>query len=321
MPIGTTGVNFGGGYYTFYSFDDSNAQNWVRIGGTPSTIIAVPNSPNPNTSIMHSSVCSFNELLYMYGGYDTSANVQINNLYSYNPFSNSWTTLAVSPSAGTNAGGLIPANGKIYAIGGCTGASGVATAASTNAIYEYDPMANTWITKNNMIDSFFNGYCVVNNVVYRFGGFDPSASATTNLSYSYNPISENWVSLANHPNSNGIFNLQPIHYGNKIWCCGGSDGSSFTPVTTCFVYDILTDTWSSFAPLPVAVRDYQGVVLNNTLYVISGVLTGGGTSNFIYSYKFETGRWTREILTTPFVLTGGTNQGAIGPEPVGLGGA
>src|ERR1700748_2827406 len=167
MPIGTTGVNFGGGYNTLYHFRDNNGSNWVRLSNASPTFFQLTASPQ-GSAITSCSYCYFNGLIYEYGGYNQGGQSQSNKLYSYNPLSNSWTTLASSPSViGTSSGGLIPYNNKLYAITGynSNGVGSFYNSSSSNQVFEYDIASNTWATKNNAPDSITSGCCIYNNVI------------------------------------------------------------------------------------------------------------------------------------------------------------
>lgn len=321
MPTGISGVNFGGGYNTFYHFKDNNNNNWVRLSSKSPSFFQITASPQ-DSSVSSCSYCTLNGLIYEYGGFNGGALTQSNLLYSYNPSSNSWTTLAPSPSViGTSSGGLVPCNNKIYAITGYNnnGPGSFYGSSSSNQVFEYTPSTNTWITKNNAPDSITSGCCVYRDVIYRFCGFD--GSVPYNLCYAYYPISDTWVPLANHPNVNGIYGLQPIGYAGKIWCAGGIDGNSGAAVTNCYVYDIASNTWSSFTSLPAARGACQAELFEGRLYLVAGSGPGESDVQTIYYYQFENSHWTVDTLTTPTIVpAGGINQGVVAQEPVGLGG-
>jgi N-acetylneuraminic acid mutarotase len=321
MPIGTTGVTFGGGYNTFYHFKDNNNNNWVRLSSATPSFFQIAASPQ-DSAVSSCSYCFLNGLIYEYGGFNGGALSQSNSLYSYNPMSNSWTTLAPSPSViGTSSGGLLPCNNKIYAVTGYNnnGAGSFYSSSSSNQVFEYTPSTNTWVTKNNAPDSITAGCCVYNGVIYRVCGYD--GVSPSNSCYAYYPTSDTWVQLANHPNANGLTGLQPVAHAGKIWCPGGSDGNSGAAVNNFFVYDIASNVWSSFAPLLAPLTAYQAELFEGRLYLVSGITTSSNISQAIYYYQFENGTWTKDTLATPnFILQGGLNQGVVAQEPVGLGG-
>jgi len=45
---------------------------------------------------------------------------------------------------------------------------------------------------------------------------------------------------------------------------------SFTFSNTSYAYDPVTDSWSTMAPIPVAVADYGAVAVNVKIYIIGG---------------------------------------------------
>ena len=84
-------------------------------------------------------------------------------------------------------------DGKIYTFGEYLGTSTLSSAK------EYDPVADTWKTLNQLPDIFFStGSCVYNDSIYVFGGWDENFSSLTSA-WVYDPVSDNWQALPDMP--------------------------------------------------------------------------------------------------------------------------
>lgn len=311
MPIGTTGINFSGAYETFMTMEDNSSSYYVQVNGVLKAITQPPD-------FSAHSLCSFtnfNGIVYKYGGYDNVSAVT-NVLYSYNSQNNSWTQLTSSPSTGSCAGAFVAMNGKLYAMGGNVGSFAGAGTGPINGVYEYTIATDTWATKNNMPDHSSPPACVYNGLIYRISGVT-AAGDIVNV-YSYEPNSDTWTALANFPNANGQGAMSVVGYGGYIWVPGGVDGNSGTAVTTCNKYNIASNTWSTFSPLPLASSNFQLNVIGNKMYLRGGNNTNGLS---IYIYDFDNDNWFTSTQTINSTFNAGVvNQGVTCPVPLGLGG-
>lgn len=316
-PIGTTGVKFGGiiesGYETFYALvDNVNGGNWARIGDSMVQIAASPQS----SLFQFQSACSYNGLIYLFGGWSSPTND--NSLYSYNPITNTWKTLATA-TTGCNSPGMVGLNGKIYAIGGATGSGGTARFTSINNVQEYDIASNAWTNKANAPFSQVSGCCTFGGLIYVVTGANYTAAAATIVRtlWSYDPWQDKWASLTNHPNTNGVYENSPIAYGGSIWALTGRDGSSGIALTTNFRYDILSKTWTQLAssPAEAASTDYYISLLNNKAYLLQCV---ENTSKEVWIYNFHTDLWNKDPLALTTIPVTGQNLGVTAPIPINI---
>lgn len=104
--------------------------------------------PAPRTNVYSTVSSPGNGLVYLFGGVDGSLSA-VDTLYSYNPVSNSWTTLAPSNSAPAccNYTGISPYGaGKLIAAGG-----GATNFAPSNIVKIYDIATNTWSTGPSLL--------------------------------------------------------------------------------------------------------------------------------------------------------------------------
>lgn len=309
MPIGTTGLNFGSSftYETYFVLDPVNALE-CRIKNSMVTITASPTAANQDCS-----GCYYNGLIYY--GFGTNGATYISTFFSYNPLSNTWTTLTGN-SVGLQQPGLVEANGKIYAIGGEL--TGGATA--SNTVYEYNIDTNAWAAKATaMPASVERAGCVsFRNTIYMLGGLDPSTNTTDKNLYSYNPVTDKWKTLSAFPNANGISDCKPVIYGNYLYACGGVNTVNGT-LSSVYRYDLFGNTWLQLGNLPTPNQDANIVILNNKIYLYGGNNAQVETAVARY-YDIANDKWITDISNSSPTLFG-CNQGVAGRMPVGLGGA
>ncbi|MBF9239235.1 T9SS type A sorting domain-containing protein [Hymenobacter sp. BT683] len=177
----------------------------LRVDGT-----SAGNFSNP-TPASTAGVAVWNGLIYAYGG-QLAGGVYTNQLRSYNPATNIWTTLAPMPEAKNTFGAAV--NGKIYAFGGYNGV------ANSNRIDAYDIATNTWQALGTLPTTVSNqAVAVQGDVIWLIGDF-------INLSY-----------LAAYNTSTGVLrtftsNLPPRRNaaaaiaGNFLYVWGGNTASA-----------------------------------------------------------------------------------------------
>ncbi|MEQ1531088.1 MAG: DNRLRE domain-containing protein, partial [Methylococcales bacterium] len=164
-------------------------------------------------------------------------------------------------------------NGKIYAIGGQTAVTGVAS----NAVEEYDPATKTWATKSsvNFTARSNAAAAVVNNKIYVFGGTTDGINAV-NKNQVYDPNTDTWSTLSNMPVAKMY--LAAAVANNIIYTIGGATNST-TAQNTVNAYDPASDKWLTKAPATnttltnmLSKRAWpaaQGV--NGKIYVFGGI--------------------------------------------------
>src|SRR5262249_28878987 len=172
---------------------------------------------------------------YVYGG-QTSTGGFLNDLWRWNPATETWTQLANMPTPKGNIQGAYW-NGKIYVPGGF--AAGVHI--TENAIY--DIATNTWSTGAPLPAAQTGTTVAFNNKIYNFGG-NPGTESTVTI---YDIAANTWSSGAAMP--------VPITYGrstvagNFAYYGGGIAGVT---VNTVYRYDFAANTWTTMAPLQTA---------------------------------------------------------------------
>ena len=170
-------------------------------------------------------------------------------------------------------------NGKLYALGGETLVSGVNQ--RSKAVYEYDPLLNTWSSKANL--PFYTETAVFTSAygkIYLMGGrmsstVTGSLSFITNI-YEYNPLTDIWTQKCAVKVQKR--NFASIFFKGKIYSVGGYASASVE------IYDPLTDATASKNNLTATMEGGRLYVLDDMLYLLKG--------NLMYVYNETSDTWT-----------------------------
>ena len=140
---------------------------------------------------------------------------------------------------------------------------------------------------------------VVNGKLYVFGGYDVTVPdyQPTNASEVFDPSTNSWTMLAPMPAAETHMGVATD--GQFIYVIGGY---TFDPTTTyqtfatanSFRYDIASNTWSGFVPLPSPRGAGALVYLDGQLHFVGGVNTGRGgqTEHWVLNLSDANPQWT-----------------------------
>jgi N-acetylneuraminic acid mutarotase len=208
---------------------------------------------------------------------------------------NSWSTLASMPTARGGLG-VEAINGKIYAIGGFNGN----TALSINE--EFTPALNTWTTLAPMPTARSEfAVAVFNDKIYCIGGTIDAIgdnSGYVGNNEVYDPSTNTWQTEASMPTPRADLTANVVN--GKIYLIGGMQYSSKSPfyveANLTEVYDLATNSWSTAAPMPLAVYGYASAVINGKIHIVGGSESPGtaGTGDFVNSnqvYDPQSNSW------------------------------
>ena len=219
---------------------------------------------------------------------------------------NSWMSKAPMQQARSYIGvGVI--NGKIYAIGGSTqhgSASNSFSGGFVGTNEEYDPAADTWTYKSAMPTPRQNfATAVYHGKIYCIGGYLNNGTVTS-VNEVYDPATDTWETKA--PIKTTRISLQANAANGKIYLIGGYVPAyyttyNFTSSSLNEAYDPATDSWTTKAPMPIAMSGYASAVVDNKIYVF------GGFSNQIYDSKTNTwSQGTSSPTNTAYGAAGAT---------------
>ena len=196
-------------------------------------------------------VASMEGKIYAIGGVNSN-NQPLTVVEEYNPTINEWTSKRSMPTARSGVAVAVYDN-KIYVIGGTVGEGFVGNTEI------YDPQTNSWTTGTSMPTPRAD-FCaeVVNDTIYLIGGRKYSGSdpfyVETNINEAYYPVNDSWSTKA--ALHSAVQGCASAVVDNKIYIIGGSrqtaSSSSLSMVNSNQVYNTITNTWSSAAPLSEA---------------------------------------------------------------------
>lgn len=110
----------------------------------------------------------------------------------------------------------------------------------------------------------------------------------------YDPATDSWQALTPIPEN--LTHLQSAVLGTSIYYLGGLTEPNGTEITTVYVYDTVTNTFSTATPMPAArARAAAGVVAHGgSVYVVGGMRGGHGATPAPYLDRYDpgTGTWT-----------------------------
>lgn len=198
-----------------------------------------------------------------------------------------WTSLAPVPAP---TEGISTANvgNLIVAAYGYSPTSG-----DTNLTRIYDIDADSWSLGSPAPGGGSSEGTAVSHggSMYALGGRNGTQQQ---MNHRYTPETDTWEVLA--PMPTGRTGLGAAVVGDSIYAVGGRTSTSPCsggPLATVERYDILTDTWTTVAPLPTALSDIGVISHGGKIYVFGGCTVGTATaSSEVYIYDPTTDTWT-----------------------------
>lgn len=211
------------------------------------------------------SVAELNGRIYTMGGY-SGERIASDIVQVYDPRTDSWSygPSLPGPMHHTMAASV---NGRVYIIGGEYGGPGGGPAVYLNTTYMLDEEAGTWVPRADMPTSRSGGgAAVLDGKIYVAGGRPPGGHHFA----AYDAALNEWTALPDVPTQRNHLAVAAI--GGKIHVAGGRFGGGVGSEMTAIheVYDPVTNTWSTRAPLLAPRAGVAGVAANGCLYAIGG---------------------------------------------------
>lgn len=243
--------------------------------------------------VSKSQAVSFSLLgrIYVGLGTDGSGNYS-NDLWEYNPSTDTWTQKADFPGLSRIGGASFSLNNKGYVFAGTDGAS------NFRDLWEYDPIFDVWTQKANipvLTGRVGPAGFSLNGKLYVGTGFNGSILLSD--FWQYDPTADTWTQKANFPGGikkDGI----GLSINNKGYLGMGRGSVIGNEQSDFWQYDPSTDTWTQKADFPANLRSGQvAFSLNNKGYVGAGSYTGGGFPVFFqdfWQYDPATDTWTQK---------------------------
>ncbi|MEO0090351.1 MAG: kelch repeat-containing protein [candidate division WOR-3 bacterium] len=217
--------------------------------------------------------------LYIVGG-RTQAGTFTRAVQVYYPLSNNVAIIGTDSFPGLLSGQpyLTPDaavyNNRLYVLGGFNSNISPYT---TNQVWMYNPETTPgarWSQLPSLgLARVYISTCVVNGKLYAFGGCIYDGIYLRAQKYcevlSLSAPESGWQRIADLPDSSGetrafgFDSTSPFPFRNKIIIAGNGKWPNETP--QCFIYDIETNSWSTFTNLNSARRNHAGVLIPEPL--------------------------------------------------------
>jgi hypothetical protein len=202
--------------------------------------------------------------LYCVGGSQSQVVGTTGRVFSYNPATDTFTTLAAGDDwPGSQAGGFLPggfavAANKLYIIGSFN--ANAVPPVMTNQVWQFDPNAavgSKWLARTNYPQA--RGYvpaATIGGFIYTGGGsaLDPAGALIDSAeSYKYDPVSGAWTAIPNIPRVTG--ETRAVVMNGKMWVLGGGRTVP-NPSNEVDIYDPVANSWSTGVPFTTARRNF-----------------------------------------------------------------
>jgi N-acetylneuraminic acid mutarotase len=171
---------------------------------------------------------------------------------------------------------------------------------------------DSWTTKAPMPTARFSfGVASVNGKIYAIGGAVSTQSGTLLANNEeYDSITDTWYEKAPLPIP--TYGCAVASYGNQIYVFGGQiKGNNSLEVNTnaTKVYDIVTDTWVTKAPMPAARSLLEANVVGGKIYLVGGDVNG--TFNEVYDPATDTWSTKASMPTAAYAYASGVVDNKI----------
>ena len=215
---------------------------------------------------------------YVFGGYN--GNQFLNDLWEYNPATNTWSALTSLPGIGRSGAASFVLNDTVYIIGGKT-----AVSLAINEVWSYSIASNTWTQKNNFPfgNLWRSSATKLDNKGYLLFGRDETDFFHNEL-YEYSPNQDVWTPISNFP-SLGRSHSSVSVINNDLFICFGLDslGNSHNDV---WQYDIAQNTWMNYPGIPsIGRRGGIGLAKDNKFYYTTGI--DESNERLFQTWKFD----------------------------------
>ncbi len=225
--------------------------------------------------------------IYVIGGGLNETEVT-DKMYVYDPATDTWDDTRAALPIGRFAHAAEAVNGKIYVMGGASGA----TSDALDDIQVYDPLTDMWQSGGKMpIRRAAFGTCVIDDQIYLVGGEleEPTTNVLDDVSV-YDPATANWTTLAPLPAPRCYLTAEAVN--GKIYATGGTAEAPWAGLDTHEIYDPATDTWTEAAPMIKGLWALGSCVINDMIIYANGTpvpMTAGSADVRIFSVS--EGKW------------------------------
>jgi uncharacterized protein (TIGR03437 family) len=212
-----------------------------------------------------------NNILYAMGGANNTTALTV--VESYNPATNTWSTLPAMPTATDSVNATVE-NNIIYVIGGYNQSTGrLAT------VQAFNPATSTWSVVTPLkVGKSEPGIGLLGSTIVAAGGL--ANSGQTGDNEGYNAATGTWQSLTPVPAP--WYNGCSGAIGGVLYLAGGQNNGVSAAVQS---YSLQTNSWTTgLAAMPNATVVHGSAVVGSALYCFGGSNNSAPLGGAIYNY-------------------------------------
>ncbi|XP_069890765.1 kelch-like protein 35 [Dipodomys merriami] len=219
------------------------------------------------------------EVIVVVGGCDRKGLLKLPFADAYHPESQCWTPLPSLPGYTRSEFAACALRNDIYVSGGHI---------NSRDVWMFSSHLHTWIKVASMLKGRWRHKMVaLQGQLFAVGGFDGLRRLCS--VERYDPFSNTWVAVAPLPTAVSSAAVAPCAGRLYVIAGAGQDGLN-TNTVQCL--DPKEDQWSLRSPAPFSLRCLEAVSLEDTIYVV------GGLMNKIFTYDPDTDVWG-EVAVLP----------------------
>jgi len=255
--------------------------------------------------------------IYCVGGSAAAGTTGTSRVFSYNPVTDTITTLTAADNWPGNVpgtilpGGFTVADNKLYIIGGFQIQTNM-----VSAVWQFDPTAaegSRWLQR--MDYPVARGYVpatTIGGIIYTAGGAttDGTTLSDTSDSFRYDPSTNTWTAITNIPRPTG--ETRAVTMNNQMWVLGGGRTAP-NPSNEVDIYDPGTNSWTIGIPFAAARRNFAADSDGSSRIFIAG----GYDANNALNNTVEVFGSSVCTTPTPSPSPSGTPGGSVTPTPGG----
>ena len=233
------------------------------------------------TARWESESFTYNNLMYVFGGYIDRSLDATPECDVYNPATNSWSYLTMMPAGALTHAAVTVVGDTVYFAGGNVGtAANPHAATATAGVLSYDITTGQWGSISNLPAPVSSGGMVyANNELIYYGGINANNTVDQSATYTLSLTTPDakWMTAAAMPDAHNHLGYAQIN--GIAYAIGGMHLYKQTSGNDSEVdaYNPVTNTWTQVASLPFAwggVHDTT-LVVNNKIVVLGGQTNGG----------------------------------------------
>lgn len=227
--------------------------------------------------------------IFCAGGSAGGGTTASSRMFSYNPVTDTVTTLPAADNwPGNSKGNVLPGgfavvNNKLYTIGGF-----VISGSMVSFLYEFDPNAasgSRWSEKADLpVQRGYVPAIALNGMIYTAGGseWDGTTLADSADSFKYDPGTNTWTPIANIPRPTG--ETKAVVVDNEVWVLGGGRTAP-NPANEVNIYNPGTNSWRLGPPFVNARRNFPADSDGSRVFIAGGYTAANSIQNTTEVYS------------------------------------